>query len=205
MLEPQLNGSYDQAIGNCFPVVSPIYPGITDLTPPHKHTHISRSQRHPHGNRGHHEDNIVGKHRTELCPTWTDHCLFATVGAYSSQLHPYNTALESRRLNERRLQLARKCSATLPIELVEKHCGQMRNKLILCKWSMKTTRIRFWYMVGKITHSFSKNLMFMKFRGHWQGVKDTMKQRGNVNYFKALKINNRKLLFEQILGHDLKN
>ena len=74
---------------------------ISDLTPPHKHTHISRSQRHPHGNRGHHEDNIVGKHRTELCPTWTDHCLFATVGAIGSQLHPYNTALESRRLDER--------------------------------------------------------------------------------------------------------
>ena len=74
---------------------------ISDLTPPHKHTHISRSQRHPHGNRGYHEDNIVGKHRTELCPTWTDHCLFATVWAIVSQLHPYNTALESRRLDER--------------------------------------------------------------------------------------------------------
>ena len=60
MLQPQLKWSDDQAIGNCFPVVSPIYPVITDLTPPHKHTHISRSQRHPHGNRGHHEDNIVG-------------------------------------------------------------------------------------------------------------------------------------------------
>ena len=36
---------------------------FSDLTPPHKHTHISRSQRHPHGNRGHHEDNIVGKDR----------------------------------------------------------------------------------------------------------------------------------------------
>jgi hypothetical protein len=32
-----------------------------------------------------------------------------------------------------------------------------------------------------------------------------MKQRENVNYFKALKISNRKLLFEKILGHDLKN
>jgi hypothetical protein len=31
-----------------------------------------------------------------------------------------------------------------------------------------------------------------------------MKER-NVNYFKALKISNRKLLLEQILGHDLKN
>ena len=36
-----------------------------------------------------------------LHSTWTDHCLFATVEAFRSQLHPYNTALESRRLDER--------------------------------------------------------------------------------------------------------
>jgi hypothetical protein len=57
-------------------------------------------------------------------------------------------------------------------------------------------------MVGKTTLSFSKNFMFWNPEGIYN---DTKKQRGNVNYFKALNISNMKLILEQLLETQYEN